>query len=228
MRTGRTTGVGMRTRDDSANRELRGWFRWRRVVLAVLVVGLACWGRGAWDRHRRAVARASATARVGDDVSVCGLLPARVVEEVTGQQINAFDMYTLDDFRCSIYFGSPYPLKRIEVNYSSQFASAASLSVTKFESLAADSHSSPLSIERLEGRGNTYRNDRLGYLDLVWEYPDGHFASIRTGLMDSATDAERDAAMSALQDLFPRIAPTLPDTVSTLPRVLSASYPEPP
>ena len=92
----------------------------RGVVAVVVVVGLVVACVGGWRlvrslQYRAAVrvaalVRASATAAVADDVGVCDLVPAGVIESVAGRQINNFWMYRSNNtLMCAIYFQGGCP-----------------------------------------------------------------------------------------------------------------------
>lgn len=104
-----------------------GWMRRMRfvskrgVVAMVVVVGLVAACVGGWRlvrslQYRAAVrvaasVRASATAAVADDVGVCDLVLAGVIESVAGQQIEHFRMYRYhSEFTCLVYFQERKPL----------------------------------------------------------------------------------------------------------------------
>ena len=205
--------------------------QWRRPVLVtalvfVLVLSSAGGCRLAQSYRRDAAAeataqqQASATARVADDISVCGIVPASTIEAATGHQITTFTMATWNGFRCNVHLDSSSLY-----DYNDNLGRVTLLNILHFDELEANDNSSPLTIDGLDGRGVTYRDDASGVLEVDWQYPDGKIAGIHPSNLGGATDAQRDAAMNVLLDLFPRIAPTLPST-SLFPCVLATSYPE--
>lgn len=210
--------------------------QWRRPVLVtalvfVLVLSSAGGYRLVQSYRRDAAAKAtaqqqaSATARVADDISVCGIAPASTIEAATGHQITTFTMATWNGFRCNVHLDSSSLYDYLEISYNDNLGRVTLLNILHFDELEANDNSSPLTIDGLDGRGVTYRDDASGVLEVDWQYPDGKIAGIHPSNLGGATDAQRDAAMNILLDLFPRIAPTLPST-SLFPCVLATSYPE--
>ena len=93
----------------------------RGVVAVVVVVGLVAACVGGWRlvrslQYRAAVrvaasVRASTTATVADDVGVCDLVPAGVIESIAGRQINNFWMYRSNNkLMCLVYLQERKPL----------------------------------------------------------------------------------------------------------------------
>ena len=102
----------------------------RGVVAVVVVVGLVAACVGGWRlvrslQYRAAVrtaasVRASATAAVADDVSVCDIVPAGIIESVAGRQISNFLMHRSNNtLMCAIYFQGGMPLYYICLLYTS-------------------------------------------------------------------------------------------------------------
>ena len=219
-----------------------GWMRRMRfvsrrgVVAVVVVVGLVAACVGGWRlvrslQYRAAVrvaasVRASATAAVADDVGVCDLVPAGVIESVAGRQINNFWMYRSNNtLMCAIYFQGGMPLYYIDITYKNGpiGKSIKSSWSRSFEEVAARDGVTALTIEGLEGRGLLIADDN-GAPSAVWEYPDGHYAAVRPSKLGTSTPQDIAAATDTPVAVLTRVAPQLPATAA-LPEILESSYP---
>jgi len=204
------------------------------VVLAVALAAAVCFGGIRLVRllqHRAAAqaaasVRASATAAVADDVDVCDIVPAGVIESVAGRQINNFWMYRSNNtLMCAIYFQGGMPLHYIDITYKNGpiGKSIKSSWSRSFEEVAARDGVTALTIEGLEGRGLLIADDN-GAPSAVWEYPDGHYAAVRPSKLGTSTPQDTAAATDTAIAILTRIAPQLPATAA-LPEILESSYP---
>ena len=204
------------------------------VVLAVALAAAVCFGGIRLVRllqHRAAAqaaasVRASATAAVADDVDVCDIVPAGVIESVAGRQINNFWMYRSNNtLMCAIYFQGGMPLYYIDITYKNGpiGKSIKSSWSRSFEEVAARDGVTALTIEGLEGRGLLIADDN-GAPSAVWEYPDGHYAAVRPSKLGTSTPQDTAAATDTAIAILTRIAPQLPATAA-LPEILESSYP---
>ena len=222
-----------------------GWMRRMRfmsrrgVVAVVVVVGLVAACVGGWRlvrslQYRAAVrvaasVRASATAAVADDVGVCDLVPAGVIESIAGRQIEHFEMYRYHSgFTCVVYFQERKPLHYIDITYKNGpiGKSIKSSWSRSFEEVAARDGVTALTIEGLEGRGLLIADDN-GAPSAIWEYPDGHYAAVRPSILGTSTPQGTAAATDTVIAVLTRVAPRLP-AVAALPEVHDFSYPQDP
>ena len=222
-----------------------GWMRRMRfvsrrgVVAVVVAVGLVAACVGGWRlvrslQYRAAVrvaasVRASATAAVADDVGVCDLVPAGVIESIAGRQINNFWMYRSNNkLMCLVYFQERKPLHYIDITYKNGpiGKSIKSSWSRSFEEVAARDGVTALTIEGLEGRGLLIADDN-GAPSAVWEYPDGHYAAVRPSILGTSTPQDTAAATDTVIAVLTRVAPRLP-AVAALPEVHDFSYPQDP
>lgn len=211
----------------------------RGVVAVVVVVGLVAACVGGWRlvrslQYRAAVrtaasVRASATAAVADDVSVCDIVPAGIIESVAGRQISNFLMHRSNNtLMCAIYFQGGMPLYYIDITYKNGpiGKSIKSSWSRSFEEVAARDGVTALTIEGLEGRGLLIADDS-GAPSAVWEYPDGHYAAVRPSILGTSTPQDTAAATDIAVAVLTRVAPRLP-AVAALPEVHDFSYPQDP
>ena len=207
-------------------------YRARVAIVAIVVIIVCVGGYRVWTSWRARVAieaaaeaSASATARVGDDIDVCGVISAKLVEEYTGQQLDVFSMYTKHDFQCMAWFTSGDPFEYIEFRYDDQILRV--LKSNRFmstEELSAQEGVEPLVLEGVEGRGFTIRSD-MGAPAVFWEYPNGYYASLRPYLGEYDRQERLDANLDILVRLFEQMVTELPGT-ATFPEVEVTSYPE--
>lgn len=210
----------------------------RGVVAVVVVVGLVAACVGGWRlvrslQYRAAVrtaasVRASATAAVADDVSVCDIVPAGIIESVAGRQISNFLMHRSNNtLMCAIYFQGGMPLYYIDITYKNGpiGKSIRSSWSRSFEEVAARDGVTALTIEGLEGRGLLIADDS-GAPSAVWEYPDGHYAAVRPSKLGTSTPQDTAAATDTAVAVLTRVAPRLP--AAALPEVYKFSYPQDP
>lgn len=211
----------------------------RGVVAVVVVVGLVAACVGGWRlvrslQYRAAVrtaasVRASATAAVADDVSVCDIVPAGIIESVAGRQISNFLMHRSNNtLMCAIYFQGGMPLYYIDITYKNGpiGKSIKSSWSRSFEEVAARDGVTALTIEGLEGRGLLIADDN-GAPSAVWEYPDGHYAAVRPSKLGTSTPQDIAAATDTAVAVLTRVAPRLP-AAAALPEVYKFSYPQDP
>ncbi len=211
----------------------------RGVVAVVVVVGLVAACVGGWRlvrslQYRAAVrtaasVRASATAAVADDVSVCDIVPAGIIESVAGRQISNFLMHRSNNtLMCAIYFQGGMPLYYIDITYKNGpiGKSIRSSWSRSFEEVAARDGVTALTIEGLEGRGLLIADDS-GAPSAVWEYPDGHYAAVRPAKLGTSTPQDIAAATDTAVAVLTRVAPRLP-AAAALPEVYKFSYPQDP
>lgn len=215
-------------------------YRMRRGV-RVLVVGLVLvlvLGFGFWVvrevRARVAAvaaaeASASATARVGDDIKVCGIVDAGVLEKLLGWQVESFTMSAGDDFYgfyCAIYSYSALSWDNMKILASDRVSPVINENSgwRSFEEIVSRPDASPLVVEGLEGRGVTLRDDN-GAPAVVWEYPNGLYASVRFRATKDLSDAEVDAQTAVIVAVFTEVAHALAETKNS-PSVAVTGYPD--
>lgn len=211
------------------------------VRLTLLGVMLSCIFSGCGTINK-ADARASTANAIKDEVSVCELVDARQMEEVTASQLVNF-VYdhtpTFDNeppseedlfptLHCRIYFPDDTAFSKIEIHYQGRTVVdfGESVGTVAFDQALLHEGVKETTIEQKEGRGLIYEDNSSGPL-FAWKYPDGHVLTMRVSYAVRDDEGNRDLRknIQMLISIFQLVGDRVPQVASGPKRELTF-YPE--
>ena len=200
-------------------------------IFATLSLFVACFIALTSCHKGIAPTNSSTRTTMPDDTVVCDLATASQISAAIKRKPSSFHSShkhteTTTKLHCYILFsGSTPSTPMIEIMYDHRAASAIGVpgdGSRSFDSVAALKSASPLSVDRLEGRGVVI-TDALGKSAVAWEYRDGHVLSMTMSNQGGDEDRLKTQNTRILTSLLKQIGnkvpsvATGPDNTSSFP-----------